>query len=72
MGIITVQLQACEPDGDIKLAETAYLQLKVTRALKEPERLRWSKTMEKVLFVKDFIIDIVRKDYLEEFLKNFS
>jgi len=61
-----------EPDGDIKLDETAYLQLKVTRALEEIEKLSWSETMEKVLFIKDVIIDIVRKEYLEEFLKNFS
>lgn len=61
-----------EPDGKIKLAESNYLQLRVTRALREPPKLRWSKDKSMVLFLKDFIVDIVRKEYLEEFLKNFS
>jgi len=60
-----------KPNGEIESHESNYLQLKVTRALREPEKIRWSESMSKILYRKDFIIDVVRKDYIEEFLKNF-
>jgi len=60
------------PDGKIELTESQYLQLNVTRAMKEPLRLKWSRDKSKVLFQKEFVIDIVQKNYLEEFLKNLS
>lgn len=60
-----------ESDGTIKVSEVNHLQLKISRLRKEAELLEISK--ETIIWsdCKDYIIDIVRKDFFEEFLKNF-
>jgi hypothetical protein len=58
------------PDGEIRTNEAKFLQLRVSRALKELTTFRYSETNSLVVSVKDFIIDVVHQDYFEEYLKN--
>lgn len=59
-------------DGSIALTETNYLQLWANRALIRPETIPISESKGIGSYTRDFIIDIVRFDFLEEFLKNFA
>jgi hypothetical protein len=58
-------------NGDIQVNEAQYLQLKVSRALSNPEKMEFQGG-NIMLSIKYFIIDIVQKDYFPEFLERFS
>lgn len=60
-----------EPNGNIELRESNHLQLKVLKAFDEPITVEESKG-DYILSTKPVIIDIVLKDYFNEFLKVFS
>ena len=60
-----------ESDGDIKLSESKHLQLMVRRGLPSPMQVQISGTDALLSPIKLYIIDIVRKDGLEEFLEYF-
>lgn len=60
-----------EPAGNITVNESKYLQLRVMRGLKKPEEIKVDDARSIVTHAKTNIIDIVRIDFLEEFLKNF-
>lgn len=59
-------------DGNISLNQSNHLQLRVARALREPLTLRFSQSSSIVLSIKNFIIDIIEKDFFESYLNNFS
>jgi len=58
-----------EPTGKIEITESKYLQLKVMRGLEEPEEIKVDGIRTIVSATKSYIIDIVKIDYLEGFLK---
>jgi hypothetical protein len=60
-----------ETDESITTTESNHLQLRVERALKEPEISEMSIKEVHYNISRSYIIDIVRKDFLSEFLKNF-
>ena len=60
-----------QSNGDIQLNESQYLQLKVSRALSNPEKREFNEG-NIAQSIKYFIIDIVQKDYFSEFLNRFS
>lgn len=60
-----------EIDGKIRVSEANHLQLKVSRLVKETKILKMTKEEIEWAETDDYIIDIVRKDFLGEFLKNF-
>jgi len=60
-----------KPDGDIKITKSKHLQLKVCRAIKEPKLLELSQIQMRWEIKKDYMIDIVTKDSLDDFLKYF-
>jgi len=60
-----------EIDGKIKVSEVNYLQLEVSRLRKEAELLGISNVQITWSNTKDYVIDVVRKGFFEEFLKNF-
>lgn len=58
-------------EGEIDIKASEHLQLKVSRALEEPLKIRYIGEKSIVLSVKYFIIDIVQKSYFKTFLENF-
>jgi hypothetical protein len=60
-----------EADDTVTATESNHLQLQVERALKEPLMTEMSNTQITWSISDTYIVDIVRKDFLEEFLKNF-
>ena len=60
-----------KPDGDIIVTETDYLQLWARKGLREPEEIEVADSSTISSFTKDIVIDIVRFDFLEKFLKFF-
>ena len=60
-----------ESNESIAVTESSYLQLRVVRGLKKAERIRVEDSRIISTNTKSYIIDIVRRDSLEEFLRNF-
>jgi hypothetical protein len=60
-----------EASGNVKVTETKYLQLSVVKGLRKPEEIKIRDTESVLMHTKNFVVDIVRIDFLEEFLKNF-
>ena len=60
-----------EENENVVATETDYLQLRVDRALKEPIITNMTNKAVQWEFSRTYIIDVVRKNYLGDFLKNF-
>lgn len=58
-------------DDDIELKEENHIQLSFSLQLKKPMEIQWDLKNRKIIKQKDIIIDIVKKEYLPEFLQNF-
>jgi len=65
-------LSAIVSKDDIAVSEASHVQLHIVRQEKNTIDIPWSKEMMRILKSKTFVIDIVQKDYFEEFLKNFD
>lgn len=61
-----------ETNGKIRLNEAEYLQLSVRRGLMKPEKIQLSKRRLLETLTKDIMIDIVRMDFLEQFLRKHA
>lgn len=59
-------------NGSVKVSETSYLQLGVSRLREDAEITELSEDCIEFHDSEDYIIDIVRKDFFEDFLKNFA
>jgi hypothetical protein len=57
-----------DEDGKINLTEQDYLQLRVRKGLKDPEKIYVLPTFSITTNTQEIIIDIVKIDYLEDFL----
>jgi len=58
-------------NGKIEITKSNHLQLKVSRAVEEPKLLELTEDQTCFNFTKEYLIDIVRKDWFESFLKYF-
>ncbi|MDD4352967.1 MAG: hypothetical protein PHN56_00765 [Candidatus Nanoarchaeia archaeon] len=59
-------------EGDIELKEENHIQLLFSLQLNNPFQIQWDYKSRKVIKQKNIIIDIVKKEYFEEYLKNFN
>lgn len=60
-----------KPNGDIRITKSRHLQLKVCRAIKEPKLIELSSIEMQWEISREYMIDIVTKDSLDDFLKYF-
>jgi len=65
-------LSALVDKDNVQVSEAKHIQLHIVRQAKTAIDIPWSKEMMRILKSKTFIVDIVQKDYFEEFLKNFD
>ena len=61
-------------EADINIKETNWISLWIEKELEEPllMRLLYKQGFRRIVYSKPIIIDIVKLDYFEEFLKNFD
>jgi hypothetical protein len=59
-------------NDNVNLFEEKMVQLKYSLQLKEPMEIPWDLKNRKIIKQKDIIINVVKKEYLKEFLDNFE
>ncbi len=66
-----VLLSAFIEENEIDIKEENHILLSINLELDDAAELRWGAKESKLVFCKPFIIDIVKKEYLKQYLENF-
>jgi hypothetical protein len=59
-------------DNEKNIEEENHIQLLVMKEFSEPITLKWSTNRLIDVMSKSYVIDVVKKEYFDEFLKNFE